>query len=113
MVRHLTANFQMATGELPVRMRGVPLRHLVKWFALYLPWPRGVLPTSPELDALRQAPPATAFAADVAELRDRITRAGERPARRPAHPVFGTMSEDDWLRWAYRHVDHHLRQFGI
>jgi Protein of unknown function (DUF1569) len=28
------------------------------------------------------------------------------------HPVFGRMSQLDWLRWAYLHTDHHLRQFG-
>lgn len=116
MVCHLTANFQMATGEIPVRLRGVPppVRRAVKWFALYLPWPRGLIPTSPELDAMRRGPPTTAFATDVAELRDRIARSGEQPAAgRPAHPVFGEMAEANWLRWGYRHVDHHLRQFGL
>jgi hypothetical protein len=29
-----------------------------------------------------------------------------------SHPVFGPMSQRDWLRWAYLHTDHHLRQFG-
>lgn len=29
------------------------------------------------------------------------------------HPGFGRMSQSDWLRWGYRHVDHHLRQFGV
>jgi hypothetical protein len=33
--------------------------------------------------------------------------------RWPAHPIFGKMSETDWMRWAYLHVDHHLRQFGL
>jgi len=28
------------------------------------------------------------------------------------HPLFGPMSETQWLRWGYLHVDHHLRQFG-
>jgi len=28
------------------------------------------------------------------------------------HPIFGGMSERAWLRWAYLHTDHHLRQFG-
>jgi hypothetical protein len=29
------------------------------------------------------------------------------------HGFFGNMSERDWQRWAYRHADHHLRQFGL
>jgi hypothetical protein len=30
-----------------------------------------------------------------------------------AHGVFGLMSLADWQRWAYKHTDHHLRQFGV
>jgi hypothetical protein len=29
------------------------------------------------------------------------------------HGFFGTMSLADWQRWAYKHTDHHLRQFGL
>jgi hypothetical protein len=29
------------------------------------------------------------------------------------HPIFGKLSQGDWLTWGYRHVDHHLRQFGV
>jgi hypothetical protein len=29
------------------------------------------------------------------------------------HPAFGALTRDEWLVWAYRHVDHHLRQFGL
>ena len=31
----------------------------------------------------------------------------------PVHGFFGTMSVADWQRWAYKHTDHHLRQFGL
>jgi hypothetical protein len=31
----------------------------------------------------------------------------------PVHGLFGTMSVSDWQRWAYKHTDHHLRQFGL
>jgi hypothetical protein len=29
------------------------------------------------------------------------------------HPMFGAMPRADWLIWGYRHMDHHLRQFGV
>jgi hypothetical protein len=36
------------------------------------------------------------------------------PTALPAnHAVFGAMTATDWYRWAYRHTDHHLRQFGV
>ena len=31
----------------------------------------------------------------------------------PAHGFFGRMSTADWQRWAYKHTNHHLRQFGL
>jgi len=31
----------------------------------------------------------------------------------PEHPVFGKMTSQAWCVFAYRHMDHHLRQFGI
>ena len=37
-------------------------------------------------------------------------RAGRSYA--PAHPMFGPMTPEDWMRWGYLHADHHLRQFG-
>ncbi len=28
------------------------------------------------------------------------------------HPYFGNLTKWEWMRWAYLHADHHLRQFG-
>jgi hypothetical protein len=39
--------------------------------------------------------------------------AGARDSLEPAHGLFGVMSLRDWQRWAYRHTDYHLRQFGL
>lgn len=33
-------------------------------------------------------------------------------ARRP-HFLFGYLTPEEWARWGYRHIDHHLRQFGV
>jgi Protein of unknown function (DUF1569) len=29
------------------------------------------------------------------------------------HPVFGELNFDEWVRLHYKHVTHHLRQFGL
>ena len=29
------------------------------------------------------------------------------------HPFFGRMSSQEWARFSYKHLDHHLRQFGV
>jgi hypothetical protein len=28
------------------------------------------------------------------------------------HPFFGKMSSQEWAMFAYKHLDHHLTQFG-
>jgi hypothetical protein len=43
---------------------------------------------------------------------ERLTSA-ERDFQWGRHPLFAEMSERDWMRWGYLHVDHHLRQFGL
>ncbi len=29
------------------------------------------------------------------------------------HPVFGKLTKDQWGKMQYKHLDHHLRQFGV
>src|SRR5690606_34536514 len=29
------------------------------------------------------------------------------------HPVFGTFTHEQWGQMQYKHLDHHLRQFGV
>ena len=29
------------------------------------------------------------------------------------HPVFGKFSREQWGKMNYKHLDHHLRQFGV
>jgi len=54
------------------------------------------------------------FEKDLARVVDGVERiAAAGPGSLiPAHGFFGSMSVPDWQRWAYRHIDHHLRQFG-
>ena len=117
MICHLNDAFLGVMGnkllEIP---RGFTLWPVLKYIALYSPmkWPQGV-PTRPEMDQLGGGgtPPAE-FECDVRRLLDTM----ERFARRPRdfqfrlHPMFKKMSESQWMRWGYLHVDHHLRQFG-
>lgn len=116
MVCHLTDCNRMATGDLVVAPEQAWMpRSFVKWVSLYtpLPWPKG-LPTNPELDQDRDGIRPGDFAADVAALEASIERLASRTGPEwPRHPNLGSMSRCDWLRWGYRHMDHHLRQFGL
>jgi len=37
---------------------------------------------------------------------------GEAQCTRHPHPFFGALTPQDWSRGMYKHLDHHLRQFG-
>lgn len=112
MVVHLTDALRMASGELEVAPKKVALRFSpLKELVLYvLPIPKG-LPTAPELIARKSGE----WTAEVAELRDQLNGLVERGAEAlaPTHPVFGPLSAKQWGVLVYRHMDHHLRQFGV
>jgi hypothetical protein len=115
MICHLSDGFLMATGDKAVsRIDRVPTGTIIKWMALYLPlrWPPGTV-TRPEIDQEMGGTRPGDFAADLARLVALIELTAKmKGVAWQRHPIFGRMSESEWLRWGYLHVDHHLRQFG-
>lgn len=116
MICHLADSFRGTMGEKPIsHATGWPQRTVMKWFALYVPvrWPKGI-PTRPEVEQGVGGTPPGNLERDRDEL-IRITYRFCDPARNlddPVHPIFGKMSRNQWMRWGYLHMDHHLRQFG-
>jgi hypothetical protein len=56
------------------------------------------------------------FAAErqrLSMLVDRFCQAGPDTAGRQIHSFFGRLSGEEWGRLTYKHLDHHLRQFGV
>jgi hypothetical protein len=56
---------------------------------------------------------------DFASERERLKncvwefhQGGEAKCTRHPHPFFGALTPADWSRGMYKHLDHHLRQFG-
>jgi hypothetical protein len=116
MVCHVTDAFCVSMGERPTRPIGSwATRNLLKPAALWVPrqWPHG-FPTVAECDAQRQGTPTAQWDTDVSALRAAFDRFTRRPLEYDlqAHPIFGQMTEKEWMRWGYLHTDHHLRQFG-
>ena len=117
MVCHLCDSFRIGLGEREASpVSSAVQRTLVKTIALRapLPWPKDVQ-TRPEADQEIGGTRPVNFANDMRELVEIIRRfAGQYRERQfGVHPVFGAMSEWEWMRWGYLHTDHHLRQFGI
>jgi hypothetical protein len=72
-------------------------------------------PTNPMHDPRAEGTRPSVFAKDLARLfagLDTLAAATERSLE-PAHGLLGTMTTRDWQRWAYKHTDHHLRQFSL
>ena len=107
----------MALNERPCAPVAGAFKPVIKFIALRLPlpWPRGRIQTVPEAEQGRGGTPPGEFEHDMRELTTLISRFCEAaPAeRRTTHPLLGAMSTELWGRWAYRHMDHHLRQFGL
>lgn len=38
---------------------------------------------------------------------------GEAQCEQKKHPFFGALTADQWGKGMYKHIDHHLKQFGV
>ena len=112
MLAHLADGMRMTLGDLPCKAKGGPLRYppLKQLIIYWLPWPQGA-PTAPELIS-RPSDGIEQETAAVRTLLERFAQSAGKP-QWPEHPAFGKLSAKDWGVLAYRHIDHHLRQFGV
>ena len=46
-------------------------------------------------------------------LIDRFSTGGPQGCTKHAHTFFGPLTPDEWSRLMYKHLDHHLQQFGV
>ena len=114
-VAHCAASMEWAVGDrIPPRIL-VPglVGRLIKPLVLRDDKPfRRNSPTSPDLlvqnrrdlDAERQR---------LCALIDRFTAAGPVGCTTNPHSFFGRMTPEQWAILTYKHLDHHLRQFGV
>ena len=112
MVAHLVDSMRMAIGEMPVPPKKLPLRFTpIKQLVIYcLPFPKGA-PTAPQL--VSRAPGDwPAECATLLALVDQFAQR-DRAAPWPDHPAFGRLTGNAWGVLGYRHIDHHLKQFGV
>ena len=111
---HCAASLEMAVGDTrpPQMLIGRILGRIIKPLALRDDKPmKRNSPTSPN----RYVKDERDFEVErrkVIGLVDRFSMAG--PAGVSAHPhsFFGRLTPDEWAILMYKHLDHHLRQFG-
>jgi hypothetical protein len=112
MLAHLADPMKAAMGSKPVAVKPSAFSNpIVRTLIIYcLPWPKGA-PTAPEFVHAHEEH----FGQNLIGLRKTLDEfvAGRDGAPRKPHPAFGQLSRKAWGRLVYRHLDHHLRQFGI
>ncbi|MEO6596217.1 MAG: DUF1569 domain-containing protein [Planctomycetota bacterium] len=111
---HCQQPLRVATGELPLKrsLIGFLFGKMAKKKLLApAPWKPG-MPTAPEFKVTEQRD----FAREKAALREcveRFGKAGPAGLTKLPHPFFGPLTQDEWQQLQWRHLDHHLRQFGV
>jgi hypothetical protein len=112
MLAHVNDAGKMALGELTAKPKKLPIRYfpIRELFIYWLPFAKN-LPTAPEL----QGRSADDWDAELREFEAVFNRlvAQQQKGAFPEHPAFGKMSARAWGVLVARHVDHHLKQFGV
>lgn len=114
MLCHLGDSAKVALGEIPLSAGKLPLPpHIFKWLALNVPlrWAKN-FPTMQRIDQFRGGTPPVAFMNDRDSLLELTKCLSQTSLAGHSHPFFGPMTQKEWMRWAWLHTDHHLRQFG-
>ncbi len=113
MMAHCSAALDMASGKLilPRLLMGRVLGRIVK--PIYIsekPFSKNN-PTDPKL----VVSDARDFQREGEQLKLKVRefqQGGEAKCTRHPHPFFGPLTPYEWGRGMYKHLDHHLRQFG-
>jgi hypothetical protein len=113
-VAHCAGGLEMALGDRrPPRMLiGRVIGRVIKPLALGDDAPmRRNSPTVPEL-VVTEARELDAERARRRRLIDRFVAAGPAGCTTHPHSFFGPLTPQEWAVLMYKHIDHHLRQFG-
>jgi hypothetical protein len=116
MLAHCAASMQWAVGEVTPEKAPLPMRlmgRLVKPIVLRNEEPfRKNTPTARSLMVADERD----FGKErdrLSALIDRFAAGGAAGCTRNPHSFFGKMRPEEWAILTYKHLDHHLRQFGV
>lgn len=113
MMAHCSAALDMASGKLllPRMFIGRLIGSFVKpLYSNEKPFSKSS-PTDPKLVVSDQRD----FQKEKDQLKVKVREfqeGGEAKCTRHPHPFFGSLTPYEWGRGMYKHLDHHLRQFG-
>jgi Protein of unknown function (DUF1569) len=112
MVVHCTVQLKLALGEITSKTQGPSFMRSAfgKWILLStIPWPKGA-GSATEMNVELNQFPYNGMENSKNELLDYIDKVKGATHFSP-HPLFGQLSQKEWGRLIYKHIDHHLKQF--
>lgn len=116
MMAHCSAGLEMAMGQIrPPRMAiGRVMGRLAKPIALMdgAEMRRNV-PTAKELQIAVDQKDFSKERIKLSEMINSFSAAGSGGCTKHPHFFFGELRPEEWAILMYKHLDHHLRQFGV
>jgi oxepin-CoA hydrolase/3-oxo-5,6-dehydrosuberyl-CoA semialdehyde dehydrogenase len=119
MLEHLVAFFNVSTEKIKFELV-TPPEHLPKYKEFLLSDKPFRENTKAPLTVLGDEPLPIRYSG-MEEAKASLTKAVNdfeiyfinEPGKKTLHPVFGPLDFEEWILLHYKHVTHHLRQFGI
>jgi hypothetical protein len=113
MLWHVNGGLAVSLGRMdPGDEKTPPLPPaLLRFLVLHLPWPRG----APTLKAITASGERYDFEAERVRCLELMSDFARKPLESawPSHPAFGDVTGTFVSRLQARHLDHHLKQFGV
>ncbi len=114
MMAHLNKPYEIIMGENTERPNAF-MRFILKMIAKNtvvneVPYKQNT-PTAPGF-VISGTPDIEAERARLLAYMNRVVSMGEAQFEQMAHGAFGPLSAEEWNNLMYKHLDHHLRQFG-
>jgi len=115
MLEHTARAAEMATGKRPLKQAF--LGRMIGWifrkdFVGEKPFTKNA-PTAPDFIVTAMDPDLTSGKARLKTVLGELHALGEKGCDGNVHAFFGPMTGVEWGVTQYKHVDHHLRQFGV
>jgi hypothetical protein len=114
MVTHCARALETGTGDRPMKQAflGKIITPFIRSSILGAKPFGGNAPTDPSF-VVADEREFTVERQRLLDLIDRLVERGTSAAATQTHAFFGKLSGEEWGQLMYKHIDHHLQQFGV
>jgi hypothetical protein len=114
MLHHCTASLRVIMQAEPTRKSTSVIQYLLRFYFMYVSskFPANAK-TPKRLDVKKTPQRIKDFDAEKDELISVLSLFTMQQHIYAMHPYFGKLSRKQWGIFTWKHIDHHLRQFGV